>query len=465
MIDEYDAVANIAYREFDTEELDKTIELFSGIYETALKGNSQLEKGVLTGVQYIAQSGMLSGLSNLGKFDFTSPKYARHYGIDQNEVDFFFDHFSVPKIPGNKAKLWYNGYKVKKYCPENPEVHLKEIVGKYNIWSIISYLKEGDFTSFKSYWEKSGNINFMDALFTKPEVREQVEKLVDGESIYLVRKDDFSVSDFMQLKNMIGGNKEITPGGLSVLFSYLFIGGYLTIDGKTDNSYQLPNMEINYEMGQRLIDYYKTIYTLDPIKIQGLTDILQNVMNIKESDQNNIKGLFKNFYDQFKEMIQGIRLVNDKNDEGVFTNEDVVHSILNYIVLQTQHSTFGSEIYTSKLHSDKKGRADIKITNEEIGIIIEVKCVPVPDRDDGHMKDAIAQAISYRNLLKNINNNIFIAINVDKKKLATPEERAIEFLCTSDMFNETDVFGIDVLGNNNTFGVPSDFLDGFMGDA
>jgi hypothetical protein len=31
-------------REFDTEELDKTIELFSGIYETALKGNSHLGK-------------------------------------------------------------------------------------------------------------------------------------------------------------------------------------------------------------------------------------------------------------------------------------------------------------------------------------------------------------------------------------------------------------------------------------
>jgi DNA-binding XRE family transcriptional regulator len=464
LIDEYDAVANIAYRKFDTDNLDKTIKLFSRIYETALKGNSCLEKGVLTGVQYIAQSGMLSGLNNLGKFDFTSAKYAQHYGIDQNEVDLFFDHFSVPKIPGNSAKLWYNGYKVKKYCPKNPEVHLKEIVGKYNIWSIVSYLKEGEFNSFKSYWEKSGNIDFIDALFTKPEVREKVETLVDGESIYLVRKDDFSVNDFVQLKNMIGGNKEITPGGLSVLFSYLFIGGYLTIDGKTQNYYQLPNMEINYEMGQKLIDYYKTICTIDPQKIQGLTNILQSVMNIKESDQNNIKGSFKNFYDQFKEIIKGITLVNDKNDEGVFTNEDVVHSILNYIVLQTQHSTFGSEIYTNKLHSDKKGRADIKITNDDVGIIIEVKCVPVPNREDGHMKEAIEQAISYCNLLKNTNNNIFVAINVDRK-MKTPEEGSIELLCAYNMFDKKEVFGIDVLGEDNTFGVSSDFMESFIGDA
>ena len=463
LIDEYDAVANIAYREFDKSNLDKTIKLFSRIYEIALKTNSYLEKGVLTGVQYIAQSGMLSGLSNLGKFDFTNAKYAQHYGLDQSEVDFFFDHFSVPKIPGDKAKLWYNGYKVRKYCPENPKVHLKEIVGKYNIWSIVSYLKEGDFTNFKSYWEKSGNIDFIDALFTKPEVREQVERLVDGESIYLVRKEDFSVNDFVQLKNMIGGNKEMTPYGLSVLFSYLFIGGYLTIDVKMQNYYQLPNMEITYEMGQRLIDYYKTIYTLDPIKIQDLTNILQNVMNIKTADQSDIKGSFKNFYDQFKEMIQEIRLVNDKNDSGVFTNEDVIHSILNYIVLQTQHSTFGSEVYTNKLHSDKKGRADIKITNKDLGIIIEVKCVPVTDSDDGHMKEALNQAISYKDLL-NTNNKIFVSVNVEKKTV-NPEDRAIELLCASNMFNETDVFGIDVLGSNNTFGVSNDFMESFMGDA
>ena len=461
LIDEYDAVANFAYRKFDTENLGNTIDLFTRIYEIALKNNSSLQKGVLTGVQYIAQSGMLSGLNNLGKFDFTSAQYAQHYGLDQNEVDLFFEHFEVPKALGDKAKLWYNGYKVKKYCPGNPEVHLKQVVSKYNVWSIVSYLKVGEFNNFKSYWEKSGNINFLDALFRKPEVREQVEKLVDSISIYLVRKDDFSVNDFVQLKNMIGGNTEITPGGLSVLFSYLFICGYLTIDGETQNYYQLPNMEIKYEVGQKLIDYYKTICTIDPQKIQGLTNILQSVMDIKEPDQNNIKRSFRKFYDQFKEMIKGITLVVDKNDEGMFTNEDIVHSMLNYIVLQTQHSTFGSEVYTRKLHSDKKGRADIKITNDDVGMIIEVKCVPVQTREDGHMKDAIEQAMSYCNLIKDTNNNIFVAINVDRK-MKTPEEGSIELLCASKMFDEKDVFGIDVLGNDNNFGVSSDFMESFI---
>eukprot|EP00924_Labyrinthula_sp_SR-Ha-C_P010205 snap_masked-scaffold_23-processed-gene-0.26-mRNA-1 protein AED:1.00 eAED:1.00 QI:0/0/0/0/1/1/2/0/691 len=440
LIDEYDAVANIAYREFDKDNLDKTIKLFSGIYETALKNNSYLKKGVLTGVQYIAQSGMLSGLNNLCKIDFTSAKYAQHYGLDETEVDIFFKHFEVPKELGEKAKLWYNGYKVKRYCPQNKEVHLKEIVGKYNIWSIVSYLWEGEFTEFKSYWEQSGSINFIDVLIANPEVREQMEKLVNGESIYLERKDDFSVSDFEILKNIIGG-------------------GYLTIDGKKKNSYELPNMEIKYEMRNKLINYYRDIYRIDSKNFETLIDIVRSIIDTKEYNQNNIRALFKNFYNQFKEMIKGVKLVDDHNNEGVFTNEDVLHSLLNYIVLKTQHSTFGSEIYTSKLDSGKKGRAGIKLTNGDVGIIIELKCVSVPTTDDGHMKDAIQQARSYGNIL-NTRNKIFVAINVEKKEVK-PEERSIELLYASDMFNEKDIFGIDVLGNENMFNISSDFLDSF----
>ena len=39
-------------------------------------------------------------------------------------------------------------------------------------------------------------MDFIDALFTKPELRQKVEKLIDSESIHLVRKDEFSASDY-----------------------------------------------------------------------------------------------------------------------------------------------------------------------------------------------------------------------------------------------------------------------------
>ena len=470
MIDEYDAVLNSAYQNPDFSDIDlrSTVSLFKGLYEKALKKNDYLEKSIVTGIQFIAKASAGSGLNNLEKIDVTTPQYAPYYGLSQQEFEQFCEHFKVPKKYFEAAKQWYDGYAVRIYDQENNQV-TDRIDYKYNIWSIVSYLRDADFKNFKSYWEESGSIDFLQDLFKSTNIKEKIEQLVDDKNgksgtIVFSRESNFSDKDFNTLKGMIGSNKVVGEDGINILFSYLFILGYLTVDGINHDSYQIPNMEIKHEMGKRLIEYYQTICTIDPQKIQGLTNILQSVMNIKESDQNNIKGSFKNFYNQFKEVVKGITLVNDKNDEGVFTNEDVVHSILNYIVLQTQHSTFGSEIYTSKLHSDKKGRADIKITNDDVGIIIEVKCVPVPNREDGHMKEAIEQAISYCNLLKNTSNNIFVAINVDKK-MKTPEEGSIELLCASDMFDKQDVFGIDILGEDNTFGVSSDFMESFIGDA
>ena len=469
LIDEYDAVLNSAYQNPDFSDIDlrSTVSLFKGLYEKALKKNDFLEKSVVTGIQFIAKASAGSGLNNLEKIDITTPQYAPYYGLSQQEFEQFCEHFKVPKKYFEAAKQWYDGYSVRIYDQENNQVKDK-IDYKYNIWSIVSYLKDADFKNFKSHWEDTGSIDFLQNLFKSPNIKEKIEQLVEDKNgksgtIVFNRERNFSDQDFNTLKSMIGSNKVVGENGANILFSYLFILGYLTVDGLNHDSYQIPNMEIKHEMGKRLIEYYQTICTIAPEKIQALTDILQSVMNIKESNQNNIRGSFKNFYNQFKEIIKGITLVNDKKDEGVFTNEDVVHSILNYIVLQTQHSTFGSELYTSKLHSDKKGRADIKVTNDDVGIIIEVKCVPIPNSEDGHMKDAIEQARSYCNLL-NTGNNIFVAINVDRK-MKTPEEGSIELLCASDMFNEKDVFGIDVLGNNNTFGVSNEFWDGFMEDV
>mmetsp|Transcript_1831 Transcript_1831/g.3682 ORF Transcript_1831/g.3682 Transcript_1831/m.3682 type:complete len:261 (+) Transcript_1831:2078-2860(+) len=256
---------------------------------------------------------------------------------------------------------------------------------------------------------------------------------------------------------MISGSKEITSDGLAVLFSYLFIGGYLTIDGPIQNAYRLPNMEIMYEMGKRLIKHYQHICTIDPAKIQSATYVLQDIMSTPHRER--MQEHFKNFYDRFKEVICTVRLVDDKNAEGVFANEDIVHSLLNYIALQTQHTTLGSELYTTKLHSKQKGRADIKITNKDVGVIMEIKCLPVSHRSDNHMKEALEQAMSYGNLL-DTNKNLFIAINVERGT-RTSEERTIELLCASVVSDGQHVFGINASGFNDTFGVDNSIMKGF----
>jgi len=93
LVDEYDASANHAYREFDDKAAKKVADLFRGIFEPSLKGNDSLKKGILTGVQYIVQSGMLSGLNNLSKYNMTNKKYSQYYGINPQEMELLLKHF------------------------------------------------------------------------------------------------------------------------------------------------------------------------------------------------------------------------------------------------------------------------------------------------------------------------------------------------------------------------------------
>ena len=450
LVDEYDAVANVAYREFSDHECKKIIELFQGIYEAALKTNEDyLEKGVLTGVQYIAKSGMLSGLNNLGKFDFTSAKYAQHYGLDQSEVNHFFSCFRVPEKMADEAKQWYDGYNVPRYFPDGEETSQFKIVEKYNIWSIVSYLlcsrDNNDFSKLKSHWEDSGNIAFLRKLFREKAVREQVEQLVHGESIYLEREDDFLADDFKVLREIenLGDNIKITTHGLNILFSYLFIGGYLTINKKGDHYYCLPNMEITHEMEKRLITYYETLFTVSPEKIQEATNVLQEITD--RSNPDDLPDLLQHFYNKFQVLVRSIRLVNNKDEKGVFINEDIIHSMLNYIAFQTKHTTIGSEMYTRKIFSGEKGRADLKMTKHNVGIIMEVKCVEIDENNDTHIKEALKQAQSYGNLLEGIENRLFLAINVDKKK-SEPEERDIELWCATGLAEDAQTIKINAKG-------------------
>jgi hypothetical protein len=409
---------------------------------------------------------MLSGLNNLGKYDFTNAKYAQHYGLDHAEVDRFFNHFGVPKECQENAKKWYNGYKAPRYHRSRSEQQSSKVIAKYNVWSIVSYLLDGrdndDFNVFQSYWEESGSINNLkgfDDLLKESDVRKPIEQLLNGEHISFDRRKAFSAKDFGILAAVLGGNKKITKEGHDVLFSYLFTAGYLTLSEENRDFYVLPNREIKYEIGQRLITCYETIYKIDPAKIQRVTDELQRLLDINKTSNTNLPALLQDFYNRFREVIRSIPFVSDKEEEGVFINEDIVHSILNSMALQTSSKKVGSELYTSILNTNEKGRLDLIVTTKNTGMIIEVKCDK--SKQGKSIKDALTQAESYRNAV-DTDNKIFLAVNVvkDKKEVIPPDQRKIELLCKAELSGqEHTTVGIDALGDEDDFSVNVDISE------
>lgn len=409
LIDEYDSSANKAYREFkNMDDAQKVADLFRDIFEPALKGNDHLAKGVITGVQYIVQSGMLSGVNNLEKYNITNSKFAQYYGVNQQEMDVLLDHFDIKNSKREQIRQWYNGYK--EHAPDGAG-----FIDKYNIWSVVRYLNNQD-SGFQSYWEESGDTKFLRKLLIQNEIKNKMESLISGESIALSLKADFSLDDFKTLKQItnLGTNYKINNNSISVLFSYLFITGYLTKIGK--NVFTLPNQEVRHEMEKRLIEYYNTIYKFDDQKIHALTDILQAIINTKHSDDDRssfVKNkLEQEFAVKFNEIIQECDFVNKKSgkgQKGVFANEDAVHSILSYIAIQIKHGFIASEIYTQKIGSNDRGRADTVIKSANTGIIIEVK-------HKGNLDNALQQAKTYKKLIEDCPEKVYVGLNLTNDK-------------------------------------------------
>jgi len=402
LIDEYDAAANKAYLEFNEEEAKQVLELFRDIFESALKGNEHLEKGVMTGVQYIVKSGMLSGLNNLSKYNVTSTKYSKYYGINQEEMDLLLEHFDINKSKAARIKDWYNGYQSNTGTAEEPN-----FVDKYNIWSVVNYLNKQS-EGFKSYWENNSLGSVINKEILKnPIIKNIVEDLINNNHLVLTNlTSDFNVEDFKTLKFILNKHDQINikQDGIDLLFSYLFITGYLTNTLAT-NKYSLPNKEIKIEFETKLKDYYNQIFNISPAKFNKITDTLTEVFSKQDTDK--IVNIFKTeFGVQLTDLISTLELYdNNKAKKGAFKNEDLMHSLLNNIAIQIVNAKFASERHTTKTDGSK-GRADIVLEKNNKGIVIEMKY------NAKDAKKALEQAKEYGELVKDVSTKIFIGCNI-----------------------------------------------------
>jgi hypothetical protein len=401
LIDEYDAAANQAYLEFNDEEAKQVSEIFRGIFESALKGNEHLEKGVMTGVQYIVKSGMLSGLNNLSKYNVTSTKYSKYYGINQEEMDLLLEHFGIDESKAARIKDWYNGYQSNIGTAEEPN-----FIDKYNIWSVVNYLNKQP-EGFKSYWENHSLGNVINKEILKnPIIKNIVEGLINNNHLVLTNlTSDFNIDDFNALKSILNKHDQINikQDGIDLLFSYLFITGYLT-NALTTNKYSLPNKEIKIEFETKLKDYYNQIFNISPAKFNKLTETLTEVFSEKTTDE--IVHIFKTeFGVQLTDLISTLELYDDnKAIKGAFKNEDLMHSLLNNIAIQIVNAKFASERYTTK-PDGTKGRADIVLEKNNCGVVIEMKY-------KGTANEALEQAKGYEKLVEDTNIQIFIGCNI-----------------------------------------------------
>ena len=206
-----------------------SINFFRNFLSLALKTNSYLKMGVLTGIVQVAKEGIFSGLNNIRTYNILGDKFETFFGLTEEEVEEALKYFEmIYEI--EEVKRWYDGYKF-----GNSEV--------YNPWSIINYLAD---RGLQAYWvNTSDNALIYDNLKNSTvDVFNNLQTLFEGKEI---KKEISPFFTFEELSKFDG------------IWQLMVYNGYLKINEKLSNDeymIKIPNYEIQTFFKKGFIDKF-----------------------------------------------------------------------------------------------------------------------------------------------------------------------------------------------------------------
>ena len=225
LIDEYDVPLENAYFEGF---YDQMIKFIRSLFESALKTNPYLERGVITGCLRISKESIFTGLNNLEVQSVLGTNYPDSFGFTEPEVMEMTEYFGFEdKYP--ELKEWYDGY-----CfGEDTEI--------YNPWSILQYLRtaEGSRKAMpKPYWSNTSSNDIVREMVqdANDKARKELEILINGGTIEKPVHEDITYGDI--------------HSSMDNLWNFLFFTGYLKagkqrlVEDDTYVEMSIPNKEI-----------------------------------------------------------------------------------------------------------------------------------------------------------------------------------------------------------------------------
>ena len=226
LIDEYDVPLENAYLHGFYDEM---IGFIRSLFESALKTNPYLEKGIITGCLRISKESIFTGLNNLEVDSVLHTRYADSFGFTEEEVKTMLAYYDLSaELP--EVKEWYDGY-------------LFNQIEIYNPWSIINFVYDRDrkITQFAlPYWSNSSSNSIIREMVGEAdeEAKEDLETLINGGTIEKRVHEDITYGDIHQSQDN--------------LWNFLFFTGYLKKiserkDAAGENLYltmKIPNTEV-----------------------------------------------------------------------------------------------------------------------------------------------------------------------------------------------------------------------------
>ena len=220
LLDEYDTPIHVA---FDKGYYDKMIGFMRNLMSTVFKDNTDIFRGVITGILRVSKESIFSGLNNIAVFSLLDRPMCTSFGFTQEETDRMLDDYSFGTHK-EEVKQWYDGYL---------------FGGKtvYNPWSVLNFIMYNGVLA--PYWVNTGSDVLLRHLLADgpSQIREGIEALIQGDPLRSVINDKLAFPDLLAETFNI--------------WSFMLFSGYLkaydpvkTGDDLTEYPLQVPNREV-----------------------------------------------------------------------------------------------------------------------------------------------------------------------------------------------------------------------------
>ena len=275
LIDEYDTPIQASHNKFYKEAISFMRSLLSG----ALKDNTNLYKGIITGILRVSKESIFTGLNNISVYSILDNKFSDKFGFTKEEVKQITIDFKVD-TKYSRIKKWYNGYKFGK------------TTNIYNPWSILNYVLASS-EGFKTFW-------------TNTSANELIKEQIKKKNAENIRKDILSLINQNTIKKDIEENF-VFPDlerRKSLFWTLLTYSGYLTTKKQVSRKeYELiiPNYEIKTIFQDTIIEWFEADIKVIKSLLQDTANYLINNDIIKfEKGFKEIMGDTFSYYDTAK---------------------------------------------------------------------------------------------------------------------------------------------------------------------
>lgn len=252
LIDEYDVPLENAYLSGFYDEM---ISFIRSLFESALKTNPHLEFAVITGCLRISKESIFTGLNNLDVYSVMNPWYADGFGFTEADVKKLLSYYEIDE-KYEEVKQWYDGYRFGE----------QEI---YNPWSILNYIKmavKNENTCPQPYWSNTSSNSIIRELVEQAdmETRQEIERLISGDTIEKPVHEDITYEDIYKTKDN--------------LWNFLYFTGYLKevgrhMEGRTIClTRSIPNEEVKYIYENTIKEWFQT-----KIQFYDFTDFYRSI--------------------------------------------------------------------------------------------------------------------------------------------------------------------------------------------